>query len=109
MMYCEKCRVAFGEGSCCPVCGNVDVRIPLPEDICFLTDADPISAGMLKAALEQNSIPFLSNSSIGAGLAMRAGAMFERVRFHVRFDDLQKAKEIADTMFGANEPPQKGE
>ena len=103
MLYCRKCQVAFSGSEHCPVCGNKCIQSPLPEDICFLTDADPISAGMLKAALDQQSIPSLSNSSIGAGLAMRAGAMFERVRLYVRYDDLYKAKEIAEILLSADE------
>ena len=57
---------------------------------------------MLKASLEQNDIPYLSSSSIGAGLAIRAGAMFERIKFYVRYDDLTKAKDLADGMFGSD-------
>jgi len=94
-MYCANCQFAFGDAMRCPVCGSKKIREPLPNDICFLTEAAPIPAGMLKDILEQNGIPSLSNSTIGAGMAMRAGALFERIRLFVRYDDLQKSKEIA--------------
>ena len=102
MLYCKNCRLVFSDISCCPICGDNSAQPPQPDDICFLTETDPLPAGMLKASLEQNDIPYLSSSSIGAGLAIRAGAMFERIKFYVRYDDLTKAKDLADSMFGSD-------
>lgn len=104
MLYCDNCRLAFGGSSRCPLCGNKDVRIPLPEDFCFLIEIKAMFADMLKSVLDDNNIPSLAPSTIGAGLRVRGGAMFDRIRFYVRYDNLQEAKEIADTMFGADEP-----
>lgn len=98
-MYCQKCQVAFDGNENCPVCGSARIRPALPDDICFLTDADPIFGGMLKDVLDQNGIPALSISSIGAGMAMRAGSMFERVKYYVRYEHLPKAKEIVEELF----------
>ena len=100
-MYCPGCRILFDEGAKCPLCGNKKVRNASPEDICFLTEAEPIFGCMLKDVLEQNSIPVLSSSTIGAGMAMRAGAMFERVKYYVRYEHLQKAKEIVEELFNS--------
>ena len=100
-MYCQGCKIVFEEGERCPFCGSKKVRNASPEDICFLTEADPIMGGMLKDVLEQNSIPVLSSSTIGAGMAMRAGVMFERIKYYVRYEHLQKAKEIAEELFNS--------
>ena len=102
MLYCDDCRLAFEGSSRCPSCGNEDVRTPLPEDFCFLIEINAMFADILKSVLDGNDIPSLASSTIGAGLRVRGGAMFDRIRFYVRYDDLQEAKEIAYTMFGAD-------
>ena len=100
-MYCQGCKIVFEEGERCPFCGSKKVRNASPEDICFLTEADPIMSGMLKDVLEQNNIPALNSSTIGAGMAMRAGSMFERTKFYVRYEHLATAKEIVDELFNS--------
>lgn len=87
----------------CPVCGNKKLRQPEPGDICFLTEVEPIPAGILKDVLDQNRIPVLSNSSIGAGMSMRAGSMFERIKFFVRYQNLADAKQIVEELFAPND------
>ena len=94
IVYCQKCKVAFDGNGSCPVCGSTKVRPALPDDICFLTDADPILGGMLNDVLEQNGIPALGSSTIGAGMSMRAGSMFERVKFYVRYEHLSWASAV---------------
>ena len=100
-MYCPGCKIVFEEGERCRVCGSKKVRNAFPEDICFLTEADPIMGGMLKDVLEHNSIPALNNSTIGAGMAIKAGSMFERTKFYVRFEHRATAKEIVDELFNS--------
>ena len=100
-MYCQKCKAAFDGDGNCPVCGSTKVRPALSDDVCFLTDADPVLGGMLKDVLEQNGIPALSSSTIGAGMAMRAGSMFERVKYYVRYEHLSKASQIVEELFNA--------
>ena len=56
-------------------------------------------AGMLKDVLEQNGILCMEKSTLGAGLAVRTGAMFEMVRCYVRYSDMEKALEIARELF----------
>jgi len=101
IVYCQKCKAAFDGNGNCPVCGSAKIRPALPDDICFLTYADPIFGGMLKDVLEQNGIPALSSSTIGAGMAMRAGSMFERVKYYVRYEHLSKAKQIVEELFNS--------
>ena len=102
MMYCAACRRLF-EGEQCPTCGSRKVAAPKPEDICFLTEADPVWSIMLADVLKQHGIPSLSNSTIGAGMAMRAGSMFERVRLYVRFEHLEKGRDIVNELFDSPE------
>ena len=105
-MYCSNCRMIVEDNKICPACGNKKLRQPEPGDICFLAETEPIPAGMLKDILEQNHIPVLSSSSIGAGMAMRAGSMFERIKCYVRYDHLPKAREIAEELFSSAEETQ---
>ena len=102
-MYCAKCQTIVEENMKCPVCGNKKLRQPEPGDICFLTETETIPAGMLKDVLDQNHIPVLSNSSIGAGMSMRAGSMFERIKFYVRYQNLADAKQIVEELFAPND------
>ena len=108
-MYCENCHIVFDGNGRCPVCGNKKARQPVPEDICFLKETAPIPGAMLKDVLEQNGIPVLSSSTIGAGMAVRAGAMFERIRHFVRYDNLPEAKEIAEDLFRPEEGSDPGD
>ena len=100
-MYCEACKLAFDKAAKCPRCGSRKLREPLPEDLCFLTETDPMFGGMLKDVLEQNGIPVLSSSTMGAGMAMRVGPMFDRIRFYVPYAQLSAASEIVGELFQA--------
>ena len=100
-MYCPQCLVLFDGKERCPVCAGRKIREPLPEDPCFLTETDPVFGGMLRDVLAQNGIPALSASTIGAGMAARAGSMFERIRFHVRCEDLERASGLVRALFDA--------
>ena len=102
-MYCSKCQTIVEDNMKCPVCGNKKLRQPEPGDICFLTEVEPIPAGILKDVLDQNRIPVLSNSSIGAGMSMRAGSMFERIKIFVRYQNLADAKQIVEKLFAPND------
>ncbi len=101
-MYCSKCQTIVEENMKCPFCGNKKLRQPEPGDICFLTEAEPIPSGILKDVLDQKRIPVLSNSSIGAGMSMRAGAMFERIKLFVRYENLSDAKQIIEELFASS-------
>ena len=95
VLYCPACQLSFTGEEKCPSCGSRRIREVRPEDICFLTEVEPIPAGMLQDVLKQNGIPALTSSTVGAGMAMKAGAVFERIKFFVRQEHLEKAKELA--------------
>ncbi|MBQ9343421.1 MAG: TIGR04076 family protein [Clostridia bacterium] len=97
-MYCENCCILFAENRC-PVCGNKKVRIPEPDDYCFLTEKEMIWAGMLEDVLKQNGIPYFTKQMLGAGLALKIGPMSERCRFYVPYSHFQEADELVEALF----------
>jgi len=97
-MYCEKCDILFEE-NVRPVCGNKKVREPADDDPCFLVEKEMMWGDMLADVLKQNGIPFFYKRTLGAGLALRAGPMFERYIFFVPYAQLSKAKDIVEGMF----------
>ena len=102
-MYCERCRHLFEGTGRCPNCGSRSVRPPLPEDLCYLTETDPMFGGMLKDVLEQNHIPVLTNSAMGAGMALKVGPMFDQMRFYVPHSALPGATELVEALFQSPE------
>ena len=98
--YCENCSILF-IGDRCPACRRKSTRSAEPDDICFLTEKEQIWAGMLAEVLTQNNIPFIQKNVMGAGMALRVGPMFERVRFYVYYRHLDKAKEIVEELFSS--------
>ena len=96
-LYCERCQTAYREERC-PVCGRRKGRPARPEDICLLTETDGLQVGILEDLLRQEGIPAVEKSTLGAGLAMQAGILFERIRFYVRCEHLERAKEILETV-----------
>lgn len=101
-MYCEKCKRLIND-SVCPVCGNKKIREATEQDICFLVEKDQIWSGMLEDVLKQNNIPVFVQSNIGAGMAIKAGSMFERIRFYVPFAHWEAANALVDELFSADE------
>ena len=102
-MYCPDCQIAFSEAVRCPVCGSRKIRESMPDDVCYLTEAAPVFGGLLKDVRGQSGIPVLCISSIGAGMAARAGSMFERTKLYVRYDQLQSAAEIVSEILHSSE------
>lgn len=73
------------------------------KEPCFLVEKEAVWAGMLADVLKQEGVPFLQQGAMGAGMAARTGFMTERYRFFVAEEDLPKAKEIVEELFGNNE------
>ena len=74
-----------------------------PEALCFLTEQSPIWAGMLADVLQQHGVPFFKESSLGAGLALKAGALSETIRFFVPAAHLAAAKMLVEELFEKEE------
>ena len=100
-MYCEKCKRVI-EANPCPFCKSRKVRELEPDDICFLTEQDYVSTGVLEDVLRQNNIRFLKKDVMGAGMAIQVGPMLERSRFYVPLEQLEDAKSIVDQLFAAS-------
>lgn len=69
------------------------------EGMCFLTEKSPIWAGMLADVLRQHDIPFVKESSLGAGLAIKTGSLAETLRFFVPAARLAEAEELVEELF----------
>ena len=101
-MYCENCKRII-DADRCPFCKSRKVREPDPDDLCFLTEQDFISSGILEDVLKQNDVRFLKKDVMGAGLAIKVGPMFERSRFYVSYDRLESARVIVDDLFSVSD------
>lgn len=69
------------------------------EEMCFLTEQSPIWAGMLADVLRQHSIPFVKESSLGTGLALKMGPLSEMIRFFVPASHLITANGLVEELF----------
>ena len=96
-MYCEKCSRIIDDTRC-PACGSKKVRTPEPADLCFLTEQDYLSTGILSDVLEQNGIPFMKKDVMGAGMAIKVGPMLERTRFYVPYPQLADAETVVEEL-----------
>ena len=102
MMYCEKCKILF-TSSHCPSCNGETAQKPELNDLCFLAEQQQPWSDMLKDVLEQNCIPYFTKNVLGAGMAIKAGALSERIRFYVPFLHYEKAKRIVEEMFSGTD------
>ena len=67
-------------------------------------------ARMLEDVLRQNGIEVWTKSIYGAGLVIKSGGMFERLRLYVRYARLQEARELSALLFSAPaEEPEEAE
>ena len=69
------------------------------DEMCFLTEQSPIWAGMLADVLQQHGIPYIKESSLGAGLALKMGSISEKIRFFVSVSNLTAAAELVEELF----------
>lgn len=74
------------------------------EGLRFLTEKPPVWAGMLADILEQHAIPYVKESTLGAGLAIKTGSMSELIRFYVPSPHLPAAQELIEELFSQNTP-----
>lgn len=97
-MYCEKCKRVF-EGEQCPACRRSKVRTPESGDLCFLTEQDYVSSGILEDMLKQEGIPYLRKDVMGAGMAIKVGPMLDRGRFYILYEKLPDAQSVVEELF----------
>ena len=70
-----------------------------PEAMCFLTEKGAPWAGMLADVLQQHGIPFIKESSLGAGLSIKMGSLSETIRFFVPTSRLSAAEAVVEELF----------
>ena len=98
-MYCERCsRLVYKEK--CPDCGRRDLRMPGPEDFCFLTEPEALWVQALCDLLGDNGVEYLTRNVHGAALITKTG-LPQRTRFFVRYRDYPKAKELNEAFFNS--------
>ena len=97
-MFCPNCN-SLSDEKRCPICGNRDMRMPTPDDYCFLAEQDQIWAGMLEDVLGQNEISFVTRNILGAGITAKIGPLMERIRFYVPFARHEEAEAIVSELF----------
>lgn len=96
--YCPGCHLLVRDTRC-PRCGKKWLEAPLSDDYCFLIEKDALWSGVLEDCLKQNSIPCLTQSTKGAGLTAKSGAMFDTFRFFVPYSRFYQARDLADQLF----------
>lgn len=101
MYLCKKCH-RLNETDRCASCGKSGGVPPRDGDFCLLTEKEEYSAGMLEETLKNNDIPFVKKPVMGAGLTARIGAALEYHKFYVSYENLTKAKELVEILFGEN-------
>ena len=79
------------------------------ENLCYLTEQSPIWAGMLADVLHQHGIPFIQESSLGAGLALKTGSLSETIRFFVPASRLAAAEALTEELFSKGLEDRSGE
>jgi len=99
-MYCPNCNVLF-QDTRCPLCDSKNIREPMANDYCYLTEKDQIWSGALSDILTQNNIPFVTKNVLGAGLAAKMGPALERIRFYVPYSHYENAQNLEHEFFSA--------
>lgn len=98
--YCPSCHILV-RNTRCPVCDKRWLDEPKAGDYCYLTEKDSARAGVLEDCLQQNSILYLTQNTLGAGVTSKIGSMFETVKFYVRYAYYQQANELVEELFTA--------
>ena len=69
------------------------------DGLCFLAEKDSVWAGMLADVLTQKGIPFVKESTLGAGMALRAGPLLDSMKFYVPRSRLEEAQNLVAELF----------
>lgn len=102
--YCPNCHILVRDIRC-PRCGKRWLEEPLANDYCYLTAREGIWAGVFEDCLRQNAVPYLTENTLGAGLAGKLGIAMDTVRFYVRYAYYHQAKALEEELFAAEIHP----
>lgn len=98
MLYCDLCML-LSNAKECPNCGGTKLRSVAANDPVYLLTKDSIWSGMVEDLLNQNSIPFLKQGTLGAGLAAKTGYATETYKFYVPQGVYETAVELIASVF----------
>lgn len=102
MRFCEKCNYVTG-GKICPCCGNKKLRDVTDEDFCFFTKMDAYNYEMFEYTLNDNGIDTVGVPFYMTGVSYAVVGRAEGRKVYIRYKDLEKAKNVFQTIFGSNE------
>ena len=102
MLFCEKCNYITDE-KICPCCGRKKLRDVTDEDFCFFTKMDAYNFEMFEYTLNDNGIDVVGVPFYIVGVTYSLAGKAGGRRVYIRYKDLQKAKDIFQTIFGSDE------
>ena len=100
-LYCPHCRRLF-DGERCPDCKSKRTapRAVQTGDLCFVTEQAQIWSEMLADVFTQNGIAFERDGRLGPAISTIIGFTQESYRFFVPYEQLDRALELVDELFG---------
>ena len=98
MQYCKDCQ-RLVEESVCPYCRNKKLRVPLDGDFCMVAELSYPEAEMLKELYADNGIVCTERAVHGAGITVKLGINFERVRIYVPYNRYEEAVQLKEAFF----------
>ncbi|MGN0808055.1 MAG: hypothetical protein ACI4MN_06395 [Candidatus Coproplasma sp.] len=102
MLYCENCN-RLTEGKICQYCGNKKLRDVTDDDFCYFTKMDTYDFEMIEYTLNDNGIDVIGVPFYPYGVSYASAGRAHGRKVYVRHKDLEKAKNIFQTIFGSNE------
>ncbi|MGN0804681.1 MAG: hypothetical protein ACI4MS_04790 [Candidatus Coproplasma sp.] len=102
MNFCEKCNILTDDARC-PVCGNKKLRDADGEDFCYFKSLSSFDFEMLAFTLQENKIEVVGVPYYLGGVTHSTAGRAEGRKVYVRYKDIEKAKEIYESILGSEE------
>lgn len=101
-LYCENCFFLC-EADRCPLCRGKRLREVRGDDAVFLTTLPYLEAELLQGVLKDEGIEVFNMTKLGAGIRAYVGQALEKEKLYVKYQDLDRANGIKDSLFNADE------
>lgn len=98
MLFCENCNIVTEE-KICPCCGRKKLREVTGEDFCYFTKMNVFDFEMLEYTLKENGIEVVGVPFNTYGATYSTAGRADGRRVYVRYKDMEKAKDIFNTLF----------
>lgn len=102
MFYCTSC-MAVCDTPICPNCGKKKLLKAKDTDEIYLGTLSMLNADLLSEALQEEGILHRKVPTQGAGITARIGTNFESFAFYVLLGDLERVRDIWNSIFKGNE------